>query len=1026
MLESTKNKKTVKVAIVASGAVGAYGGAERHFQGLLNGLIEIGCIAELLFIPAEEPSFQAILDNHYRCSKLNLNDYDIVISTKAPTYAVSHHAHVMYLIHTVRIFDDMFDEQFPKASLENYKQRAELHSLELTALTNIKARFSNGKETADRLYRWRGLKADVLHPPLLVNNFKRGDFGDYFFIPGRLHKWKRVELSIMAVLLSRYPIKLKIAGIGEYEDELRKIAGDDRRIEFLGKIDEDELISLYSDALAVPFFPLREDFGYITIEAFSSGKPVITCTDSGEPSRLVRNGSNGFIVPPDPHIIKEIFERLYLDKNLSKSIGDEAYKSSRKFPTWPEVAEKIITAALDKNIYSYNKKIKISVLDMQPIDPAVGGGRLRLFGLYHNLGAASDCTYVGTYDWRGMPYRSHKLSPTLLEIDIPLSDAHHDASEELKLKTGGLGVIDLAFSKQAYLSPDFIHGAKETIYDADVVVFSHPWVYSLVKNSISLNQVVVYDSHNVEGYLRAQLLNKNNDLENDLLRQVIQDEKDLGWDSDWILTCSHEDLLRFNRVYGFPIEKMRVVPNGVMAFRDPLPTDELKSKSRNSLGIKESLFLAIFIGSPYGPNREAANFIINELAPIMPDVTFVIAGGVGNDININQENVLITRSINEDIKTLWLYSSDIAVNPMMSGSGTNIKMFDFMAMSLPVVTTNIGARGIETAGCNSMMIVNPDADSFRNAINELMSIDVRLAMGTEARLCVENSYSWERISDLLGIFLNTRKLTHRQSKPKFSVVIPTYERQHQIDKLMIFLQKQVERDFEVIVIDQSSKSWGNYDKHYGFPLIYYHSPVKGAVRARNTGAMLSQGEIVVFVDDDCLPEFDWLINARAYFDDPMIVGIEGLIDSDHFNDVNWRPVTNIGFEGIGFMTANLLVRSSKFQFLGGFDLQFDHPHFREDTDFGWRLQELGNVPYASDVKVFHPAQSRNLERESLNSRNKYFEKDALLYKKHPIKYEELFFREAHYLNTKGFLENLILGFKKYNVEMPGWLELLTK
>ena len=61
---------------------------------------------------------------------------------------------------------------------------------------------------------------------------------------------------------------------------------------------------------------------------------------------------------------------------------------------------------------------------MQPIDPPLGGGRLRLLGLYHALGAQLPTTYVGTYDWPGESRRQHALSSTLQEIDVPLSDAH--------------------------------------------------------------------------------------------------------------------------------------------------------------------------------------------------------------------------------------------------------------------------------------------------------------------------------------------------------------------------------------------------------------------------------------------------------------------------------------------------------------------------------------------------------------------------------------------------------------------------
>lgn len=121
------------------------------------------------------------------------------------------------------------------------------------------------------------------------------------------------------------------------------------------------------------------------------------------------------------------------------------------------------------------------------------------------------------------------------------------------------------------------------------------------------------------------------------------------------------------------------------------------------------------------------------------------------------------------------------------------------------------------------------------------------------------------------------------------------------------------------------------------------------------------------------------------------------------------------------MTANLLVRSECLQLLGGFDLQFDHPHFREDTDFGWRLQDMGAVPYAADVEVFHPAQPRSLDRESLRTRSQYFEKDALLYRKHPEQYRVLFFKEAQFDSNPYFSEFLASGFMKYKITPPEWL-----
>jgi glycosyltransferase involved in cell wall biosynthesis len=320
-----------------------------------------------------------------------------------------------------------------------------------------------------------------------------------------------------------------------------------------------------------------------------------------------------------------------------------------------------------------------------------------------------------------------------------------------------------------------------------------------------------------------------------------------------------------------------------------------------------------------------------------------------------------------------------------------------------------------------MLIAEQSAQAFVVRIEQLRDVSTRYNIGKEARKCVEDAYAWERISEQLGVFLRARKRLAGQPRPLISVVVPTYERHDQLVKLILSLQKQIERDFEVIVVDQSTERWEGADENYIFPLTYFHSPVKGAVRARNTGAMLAQGMIIAFIDDDCLPAEDWLLNARPYFSDPAVVGIEGLIYSDHLYDPTWRIVTNVGFEGIGFMTANLMVRSSVFQYLGGFDLQFDHPHFREDTDLGWRMQDVGSVPYAKDVKVFHPAQPREVERESIASRARFFENDALLYKKHPERYKKLFMMEAHYAQSPDFLSNIIKGFEKYQIAPPDWI-----
>ncbi|GAH80034.1 unnamed protein product, partial [marine sediment metagenome] len=114
------------------------------------------------------------------------------------------------------------------------------------------------------------------------------------------------------------------------------------KVEFLGFVDDDRLLDLYANCLCVFFAPLDEDYGFITIEAFNSEKPVITLSDSGGVLEFVKHEKNGFISKEDPREIAKIFDYLYENKSIAKKLGAEG-KKTVEFITWDYVIDNLLS-----------------------------------------------------------------------------------------------------------------------------------------------------------------------------------------------------------------------------------------------------------------------------------------------------------------------------------------------------------------------------------------------------------------------------------------------------------------------------------------------------------------------------------------------------------------------------------------------------------------------------------------------------------------------------------------------------------
>jgi glycosyltransferase involved in cell wall biosynthesis len=91
----------------------------------------------------------------------------------------------------------------------------------------------------------------------------------------------------------------------------------------------------------VIFPPFNEDYGFVTVEAFMCGKPVITCTDSGGPAELVTDGASGFVTAPSPEPLAIAMRQLIDDRNLATRMGEAGFKRASAM-TWPAAVQQLL------------------------------------------------------------------------------------------------------------------------------------------------------------------------------------------------------------------------------------------------------------------------------------------------------------------------------------------------------------------------------------------------------------------------------------------------------------------------------------------------------------------------------------------------------------------------------------------------------------------------------------------------------------------------------------------------------------
>jgi glycosyltransferase involved in cell wall biosynthesis len=323
----------------------------------------------------------------------------------------------------------------------------------------------------------------------------------------------------------------------------------------------------------------------------------------------------------------------------------------------------------------------------QTIDPPASGGAERIRCLYDRLARRHDVEVIclaGLREGRGVA----RVAPRLTFRKVPApqrSLAHY-------LAVARIAPAFVSHYLNGLLAPLYAPVVRRPGWDVVQIdgIALGPFL-RVVPRGIP----VVYSAHNVEAEFQASSIAPLR-FPAPFARAAAALERALLERADLIVAVSDRDRSMLASLYAVAESDVVVAPNGFDEDRFRPPTAEERARRRAELGFASDETVVLFAGSRVPHNEAAVRALVERIVPRLPwRCRLVVAGSVGGAFAwAANARLLVTGAVPDVVP--YFHAADVAVNTVESGGGTNIKVLQYLAAGLPVVSTPFGMRGLQT------------------------------------------------------------------------------------------------------------------------------------------------------------------------------------------------------------------------------------------------------------------------------------------------------------------------------------------
>lgn len=383
--------------------------------------------------------------------------------------------------------------------------------------------------------------------------------------------------------------------------------------------------------------------------------------------------------------------------------------------------------------------MRILWLKTELLHPVDRGGRIRTYSMLRAIARRHHVTYAALDDGRSAPDALRLASEYAAEVvTFPFASPPRRSGRFL-FNVLRNAATPLPFSAWRFRSQAMLQyvsaAANRRAFDVIVADFLFPTVN--LPSSPALP--VVLFQHNVESIIWQRLAATSTGPARAYYamqyRRMLRYEGYQCRKADLVVAVSEEDATTIRRQYG--VERVGVVPTGV-------DTDYFvpgaSATGRN----------VVFLGAmDWLPNEDAAAFLLDQILPLLrqqvPDATLTIVGRNPSDSLRRrasaEQGVTLTGTV-PDVRP-YLASAAAFVVPLRVGGGTRLKIFEGMAMGLPVVSTTIGAEGLPVRHGQDILIADDAPGLASSLAGVLLDRAAAGRLGADAAALVRREFSWD-------------------------------------------------------------------------------------------------------------------------------------------------------------------------------------------------------------------------------------------------------------------------------------------